>query len=236
MASGQAPSRGLAEESEIYDRVVLRASNTQVWRCPVSAQLALYDENVRGSHLDVGPGSGYFLDNCRFPVALPSITLLDRDPAMLERVRRRIARYRPRAVVADVCEPLPDPGRRFRSIGFNYVLHCLPDESSARMTVFRNLRMLLAPGGSLFGSTILGQGVPHTPVSRRVNEWNNRTGVFHNRNDSPERLESTLRQFFDGVEVSLRGCVALFTARLTAPGQPRHTHPPTEPPQDDDTQ
>ena len=46
----------------IYDLWVLGFSNTFVWRCRTSIILAFYNQHVSGNHLDVGVGTGYYLD------------------------------------------------------------------------------------------------------------------------------------------------------------------------------
>lgn len=197
---------------EAYDLQVLGLANTRLWRCPTEVLLEQYDHNVRTVHLDVGPGSGYFLDHCRFPASSPSVTLLDRNPVSLAYAARRIARYRPATTLADICAPISEPGRRFSSIGFNYVLHCVPRQGGLRAAAMHNLRMLLADDGVLFGSTILGRETVHTPVSRRVNQRLNRTGAFDNLDDGPETVESLLRAEFGNCELRVAGSVALFTA------------------------
>lgn len=199
----------------LYDMVVLQLSNSMLWHCPTSMLLDHYNKHVSGSHLDVGPGSGYYLDQCRFPTTAPSITLLDLNPSPLEHTARRINRYAPRTRTADICKPFPDFGEKFESVGLNYVLHCLPDDPGSRATVFSNLRSVLAPGGVFFGSTILGKGVVHTAVSRRVNDKYNRMGAFHNEHDSPEGLEELLRGEFSSYKIHLKGAVALFAASVT---------------------
>ncbi len=39
--------------------------------------LTLYDQYVSANHLDIGVGTGYFLDHCRFPAANPRLALMD---------------------------------------------------------------------------------------------------------------------------------------------------------------
>ena len=52
---------------EIYDPLVLGLCGTYVWKCPTREVLAFYDRHLSARHLDVGVGTGYFLDHCRFP-------------------------------------------------------------------------------------------------------------------------------------------------------------------------
>lgn len=195
------------------DDALLDAANARLWRCPTPEILRWYDDNVTANHLEVGPGNGYYLDRCTFPSKSPNVTLLDNDRAALHHSASRIHRHRPRVIFADVCDPLAAGVFRFESVGFNYVLHLLPRNMQVIDVVMVNLRRLLVPGGVIFGATILGSGVEHTRVSRRVNDRNNAAGYFSNLHDSPEWLERTLRSYFDDCRVRLLGCVALFSAR-----------------------
>ncbi|MDJ0799996.1 MAG: hypothetical protein QNJ51_24845 [Calothrix sp. MO_167.B12] len=47
----------------IYDFFVLGLSNTFCWQCPTKLILNFYNQHISDKHLDVGVGSGYFLDN-----------------------------------------------------------------------------------------------------------------------------------------------------------------------------
>jgi SAM-dependent methyltransferase len=195
-----------------YDAVVHGLSNRIAWRCPTRALLELYDRHVSARHLDVGVGSGYFLDHCQFPVPAPHITLVDLSPAALEFTRRRIARYRPHTLLANVLEPIAPADGPFRSISMTYLLHCLPGPFAAKACVFSVLGAHLAPGGVLFGATILGAGVERNPPARALMCAYNRSGVFGNAGDSPEQLEAALSARFERHEVWTIGCVALFRA------------------------
>lgn len=46
----------------VYDLYVLGFSNTFVWHCPARLILDFYNEHISRKHLDVGVGTGYFLD------------------------------------------------------------------------------------------------------------------------------------------------------------------------------
>lgn len=198
----------------IYDAFVLGFSNDHVWRCPSQQMLELYHQHVSAQHLEIGVGTGYFLDRCRFPVAQPRITLLDLNPTTLRHTTQRIARLTPAACVADALEPLPLAPASFDSIGLNYVLHCLPTTSAAKSVLVADLVRLLRPGGVLFGATILGAGVPHSPLARLFLATYHRLGVFTNRTDQPAMLEQALRQHFRSYDLRLVGSVALFVGQV----------------------
>lgn len=195
-----------------YDFLVLTVSNRWIWRCPTPRLLAWYDRHVSSTHLDVGVGTGYFLDRCRFPTTSPSITLADLNENCLAAAAARIRRYEPTAVCVDVLRPFEIPGGPFASIAVNYVLHCLPGDLISKACVFDHLARHLAPRGVLFGSTIIGQGVPYSRTARWLAAFYNRKRVFSNSNDKLEDLERTLRDRFTNVQIELQGCVALFAA------------------------
>src|SRR5262249_27600035 len=160
-----------------YDLLVLGLSNRFVWRCPTRAMLERYDRLVGERHLDVGVGTGWFLDHARWPTARPQVTLLDLNTNSLATAAKRIRRYEPLAVMANVPEPVDLGEARFDSIGLNFLLHCLPGgiESKAS-TVARNLRPYLATDGVLFGSSILGASADQNALGRRLLGIYNRKG------------------------------------------------------------
>ncbi len=199
----------------LYDINVLGFSNAFVWKCPTRLIVDHYNAHVTGRHLDVGVGTGYFLDHCTFPVRHPSLTLMDLNPNSLSMAAQRVRRYHPLAVLADVAAPVRPPTTPFDSIGLGYLLHCLPGTMHDKVATIDHLAALLNPGGVLFGTTILGTGVPHTQLARRFLRFYNHRGVFSNRNDSRQALIEVLAARFrpTSVHVRVEGSVALFAAR-----------------------
>ncbi len=194
-----------------YDWFVLGFSNRFLWRCPTAKLLELYDRNTTGNHLDIGVGTGYFLDHTNWPSSAPQITLVDLNPHSLHAAARRIARYRPAIHVANVLEQLPFEGH-FTSAGLCYLLHCLPGDMRAKAVVFDHLRPILAPGAKIFGATILQGDVPRSPPAQALMDYYNRKGIFSNAADTFSDLNRELSQRFDDVRVTRIGAVALFEA------------------------
>ena len=196
----------------VYDWFVLGFSNRLLWRCPTPYLRALYDRNVSARHIDIGVGTGYFLDKAKWPVADPAITLVDLNPKSLRAAARRIARFRPRAVEANALAPLPAMGP-FDSAGLCYLLHCLPGAIEQKAAVFDHLRPALAPGARVFGATILQGGAPRSWAAQRLMNLYNRKGIFSNVGDTRESLAAALKSRFADVKIEMRGAVALFEAR-----------------------
>lgn len=197
----------------LYDLIVLRISNRWIWRCPTPRLLDFYNQHITANHLDVGVGTGYFLDSCTFPSQQPRIVLMDLNENCLVAAGQRIARYAPETEKRNVLEPIEYDGPAFDSIGLNYVLHCLPGDLPHKGQVFDHLLPLLNPGGVLFGSTLLSAGVPRSWPARRLMSVYNRKGIFSNTTDSLETLKAELSKRFEDWRVETAGCGALFAAK-----------------------
>ena len=198
----------------LYDFFVLGLSNTFAWKCPTKLILDFYNQHVSDKHLDVGVGTGYYLDNCKFSNSNPTITLVDLNPNSLKYSAQRIRRYKPITLRADVFQPLPLECT-FDSIGINFLLHCLPGSGIlSKGIVFRNLKTLLNDGGVIFGTTILGKGVSHNLFARQLMRTYNSKGIFGNTNDTYEDLETILKEYFCAYDIRIVGCVAFFVGRV----------------------
>ena len=196
-----------------YDLFVLGFSNRVVWRCPSKHILALYDRHVTANHLDVGVGTGYFLDRCRFPTDRPRLALMDLNAHCLEAAAARLARYRPEVYRANVLDPIGFDAPRFGSISLTYLLHCLPGTIRTKGIVFRHLKALLNPGGRIFGATLLCRGVPRSWAARRLMALYNSKGIFTNDHDDLDGLRAVLSEHLTAVTVEVVGCAALFSGR-----------------------
>jgi SAM-dependent methyltransferase len=195
-----------------YDWFVLRLSNRLLWRCPTAELRRLYDRNVSDHHLDIGVGTGYFLDKAKWPVAMPSVTLLDLNPNCLKVAARRIRRFAPQAVLANVLAPLPSLPR-FNSVGLCYLLHCLPGTIAEKAVVFDHLRHSLMSGARVFGATIVQGDAPRSAAAQAVMTVYNKKGIFSNARDTIQDLAAELGTRFCDVTVDRKGTVALFQAR-----------------------
>jgi ubiquinone/menaquinone biosynthesis C-methylase UbiE len=196
----------------IYDAFVLGFSNHLLWRCPTRHLREVYDRNLSAVHLDIGVGTGYFLDKAHWSVATPAITLLDLNEHCLRHAGRRIGRFRPRILRANVLEPLPVDGP-FDSVALCYLLHCLPGNMVQKSVVFDHIRACLAPGARVFGATIVQGRAPRSAAAQAMMDFYNRKGVFSNVGDTIEDLEGALRKRFSQIAIRLIGCVAVFEAR-----------------------
>ena len=143
VAAGHAfyTSRSLA----IYDLAILGYFSRLAWRCPAGRVLRQYDDHVTANHLDIGVGTGYFLDRRRFPS--PSLlVLMDLNEACLTKAGERLARYQPVRHSASVLEPIRIDGPAFDPISMTYVLHGLPGDMGAKAAAFEHIKAAARPG------------------------------------------------------------------------------------------
>ena len=89
-----------------YDLFILGFSCRFVCRCTKRHFLALYDRYASARHLDVGVGTGYFLDRCRFFGRAAADHAPRSQRGLPHKASRRLARYSPKVVKANVLELL----------------------------------------------------------------------------------------------------------------------------------
>jgi len=196
-----------------YDFFVLGVSNRFIWKCPTPRLLAHFDRHVTANHLDVGVGTGWFLDHARFPGPNPRVGLIDINSTALGYALARVSRLRPVGWLYNVLEPIEFTQPRFDSVSVNYLLHCLPGDIRSKARVFDHLAPLINPGAVLFGATLLQGGVRRGWAARRLMSIYNARGIFSNAGDDLDGLRRALDARFREVSVEVIGCAALFSGR-----------------------
>ncbi|KAI0357957.1 S-adenosyl-L-methionine dependent methyltransferase [Trametes cingulata] len=200
----------------VYDFLVLFVANTFAWRCPTrSTLLPFYKQHIGDhAHLDIGIGTGYYPAASAAELAkLKLLTLVDLNPNTLAHARARLGTGPVvETVEQSVFEPFPEGMHgRYDSVALFHLFHCLPGAFPGKATaVFANVTPVLAPGGVVYGSTVLGKGVGHNWFGRRLIAFNNGKGVFSNLGDSEGALREGLGDVFEEYDVRVVGRVALF--------------------------
>ncbi len=198
----------------VYDFIVLTVSNRFLWKCPTRRLVAHYDAHITSNHLDVGVGTGYFLDRCQFLAADPRVALLDLNSDTLDFASRRIARYRPETYRRNVLEPISLEAEKFDSVAMNYLLHCVPGSLESKSVIFDHLIAWMNPNAVLFGSTLLHGGVRRNWFANRLMNSYNRSGIFSNREDDLPGLKRELGKRLKDLTIEVVGCAALFAGRV----------------------
>lgn len=194
---------------KIYNIWVLDISNRWIWRCPKSYQLQQFNKNITANHLDIGVGTGYYLQHCRWPSNL-KLALMDLNPNCLEYAKKAVAILVPTIYLHDIFKPKHDLKDQFNSISMNYLLHCLPGNMKTKTLVIENAVAMLKSSGVLFGATILSDQKFHTIVSQQLLNFYNKKKIFSNKQDNYQSLQNLLKNYLNDVELQVIGCVALF--------------------------
>lgn len=200
----------------VYDVYVLQLSNALAWRCSRRRLLAHYDAHVSSRHLDIGPGTGWYLRHTAFPSDRPDVSLFDLNPTPMRAASRRLSErgISARTHVGSVLQPFGPELGPFDSIAASFVFHCVPGSWAEKGKAFQHIAAALAPGGVFFGSTILNVGVPRNAAARAlIALYNRRLHVFHNETDDLAGLRAALEGAFGDVKIDVVGMVAIFAAR-----------------------
>lgn len=194
-----------------YDPWVLGFMGPRVWKMGTEPALDLYRKYMGRRHLDVGPGTGYFIAEA-MPPPDTELTLLDPNPHVLEHSAGRLAAWQPTTVEANVLRHLPVQGS-FDSAALTHVIHCLPGPMPSKAPAIGHIAEALSQDGVLFGGTVLGLSADHTLAARMFLRLANLHGGFDNRDDDVEGLRSILEASFEDVEIELPSpSVAYFIA------------------------
>lgn len=196
-----------------YDLLVLGISCQLLWRCPARKMKDHYNKFISNNHLDVGVGTGYFLDHCDFPSKKPRIALMDLNKNALRYTAERIVRYAPEVYCRNILDSISIPAENFDSVGINFLLHCVPGDFSEKGVIFDHLKAIMNPHAVIIGATILQRGVSPNWFAKKLMNFYNNKGVFSNQYDCAEHLKRELDIRFSEVSIEIAGCVALFYAR-----------------------
>jgi SAM-dependent methyltransferase len=197
----------------IYDFWFLWYNLRFLWECPARFLLDLYNRYISSNHLDIGVGTGYFLDKCKFPDADIRLALMDLNPNPLRAASRRLSRYKPETYRRSATEPFNLDTPAFDSVGMMNLLHCIPGDMKTKSVVFKHAKEVMNPGAVLFGSTILREGIKRSARATFAIKYANKKGYMANLNDRLEDLVEGLRGIFPDSGVNVIGYEALFWAR-----------------------
>lgn len=196
-----------------YELIDLQWLLPRVWQCDKSILIEWYRQHTSNNHLDLGAGTGYFLGHCAFSNDA-KLTLLDYNLHCLEVCQKRLGSIKPVMINSDLQHGLPEDleNQVFSSIGMNMLLQHLPGEFHDKGKLFDEIKQHLEPGGTVFGSTLLGRGAARGTMARHLLKRYNKKGLLHNLFDSPRDLYKTLDKYFPDFAVRVEGSIALFSA------------------------
>ena len=195
-----------------YDWVVSVISPL-AWRCPLSFLTSRHQQWMSNNHLEVGPGTGFVINQCNSFEPELRLVLMDLSKACLQKSAKTLARFNPQTCQQNILEPVEYDIEPFDSIGINYVFHCVPGGFKQKGVAFEHLAKVLKPGGAIFGCSVLSQDVEKNLLAKVAMGFLQLSGIFNNQEDNVKELTAALEANFVDVKVELRGPTAVFSAR-----------------------
>jgi hypothetical protein len=145
--------------------------------------------------------------------------LCDLNENALRFTQNRVRRYTPEKYCFNILDVIPEQYSqsigKVDSIALNYLFHCIPgqDGFKDKARVFDHLASVMTEKTVVFGSTIIGKGIPQGWLAKALMGFYNRKGIFHNSQDTLEDLRTELCSRFEEVEIDVVGVAAIFIAR-----------------------
>lgn len=164
----------------LYDVFVNKINCHYVWKCNEKHIFLHYEKNIGRNHLEIGPGTGYFLQR-KYPVF--HLTLMDINKDTLQYTKKNLkGNYQHISVIEHDIFKQPKRLDRVNSVGINYVLHCVPGTLETKLeTLINNIHV--GKDTTFFGATVIQDDTNQNFLSRTELYLLNKYKIFHNQND-----------------------------------------------------
>ena len=191
-----------------YDYLVNDINCNYVWRCNKTNIFELYKSNLKSNHLEIGPGSGYFLYPQNHCKNIKKLKLMDINKSILNSSQENLTKYYNNIKIYhhNIFEQkinLPN----VESVGINYVLHCVPGKLEDK---FDRLLNNLPSDINIFGSTVVNDKDKQTLISKTELLFLNKYGIFNNKLDYSNNLINFLKYNNLDHQTKIVGNVLLF--------------------------
>lgn len=167
-----------------YDKIVNDINCKYIWKCNKENIFKLYKKNIKKNHLEIGPGTGYFLKKYTFS----NLYLMDINKDILlfskkelEKNNKNIKIYHHNIFQKKLYLNNID------SIGINYVLHCIDGNLENKIELLhKNLRT--KKDVVIFGATVINIDKYQNSLAKIELDFLNYFGIFHNKEDNFENV------------------------------------------------
>lgn len=175
----------VTQSLKLYDFAVNDINCNYVWRCNKKNIIDNYKKNIGKIHLEIGPGTGYFLKN-NYPnekLYLMDINneTLDFSKKNLEGSYNNIYKLKHNIFTDKIKIDQLD------SVGINYVLHCVPGKLENKVDKLIS-NLITSNQTKYFGATVVNNNYLQTPLSKFELYFLNQKKIFSNFEDDYRNL------------------------------------------------
>ena len=169
---------------KFYDYLVNDINCKYAWRCHKDNIFENYKKNIRNNHLEIGPGTGYFLKN---NYDINKLYLMDINNDTLKFSMNNLkSEYKVKTINHNIFKRklmIED----LESVGLNYVLHCVPGKLENKIdSLLNNLESKNKI--NFFGATVVSNKHLQNNLSSIELYFLNKYGIFNNQNDFSRNL------------------------------------------------
>ena len=204
----------VSKNIQIYDKLVNEINCEKVWGCSKKYIINNYNKNIDINHLEIGPGTGYFLKKQNLDVDLNKLTLVDINSKILNYSKNNLQLdYSNIDVLSHNLFSCKIPSNvTFNSVGINYVLHCVPGNLQTKLD-----KLICNLGNNkynLFGASVICDPININLIAEYELEFLNMFGIFNNNYDTYEELNEYLINRKLNFSLKREGYVAIFNIKI----------------------
>tara|TARA_Y100000991_G_C21955959_1_gene342079 strand:+ start:513 stop:1394 length:882 start_codon:yes stop_codon:yes gene_type:complete len=176
-----------------YDFFVNHINCKYVWECDQRNIIDMYKKNIRSNHVEIGPGTGYFLKEHKFN----NLTLIDVNRDILLECKKNLEKNckNINIINKNVFEKNNKIAlNNYDSLGINYVLHCVPNNLS--ISVDNLINNIPKKNYKIFGSTVIPNRNTYNLASLEIFLLN-KMKIFNNKTHTFNDIESYVKKYLN---------------------------------------
>lgn len=173
-----------------YDYLVNNINCKYVWKCDQRYIKKLYANNITNKHIEIGPGTGYFIKKYQFN----NLHLVDINQDILDNSKKNIINNCQNIKIhnQNIFEYNNKINEDITSIGMSYVLHCVPNNLDISLdNLVENIKTNNQV--TIFGSTVIPNKKDFLAMTEIYTL--NTLGIFNNINHNKEQLEYIINKY-----------------------------------------
>ena len=173
-----------------YDYFVNNINCKYIWKCDQRYIKKLYAHNITNKHVEIGPGTGYFIKKYQFR----NLHLIDINQDILNNSKKNLTNNCQNIKIhnKNIFEINNKINEDISSVGLSYVLHCIPNNLDISLD---NLVENISTNNqiTIFGSIVIPNKKDIVAMTEIYTL--NTVGIFNNINHNKQQLEYIIDKY-----------------------------------------